>query len=274
MPTACATPSMTISWPQQDKGRATPRNGWPAGLLLTTLMRAAAERADIVAALHVAERQAALDTGGPGPWRVGAGIDHHVAFQAENAAVRVGIGDDLAVVVAAVRVTDEQLVTVLDPAHGTAQLHGRPCHRDRFALDVGLEAEGRADIGGDHAQSPLTDAENLRKPDLQRNRQLMRDIDHELIEPAVVGRNAGATFQRQRVHPVHAEAALDDVSGGGLGSGEIAAFELHVDEDVVAPFLVDEGRAGLERIPHRHDRRQLLELDLHQSRDIFGLRRA
>ena len=99
----------------------------------------------------------------------------------------------------------------------------------------------------------------------------MRHIDDELIEPAVVGRDAGATFQRQRVHPVHAEAALDDVSGGGLGGGEVAAFELHVDENVVAPFLVDEGRACRERIPHRHDRRQLLELDLHQSRDVFGL---
>ena len=73
------------------------------------------------------------------------------------------------------------------------------------------------------------------------------------------------------MHPVHPEAALDDVDGGGLGGGEIAAFELEVDEDVVAPVVVHQRRALLERIPHRDDRRQLLELDLDQPGDVLGL---
>ncbi len=83
----------------------------------------------------------------------------------------------------------------------------------------------------------------------------MRNVDDELVEPAVIGGDAGTALERQRMHAVHAEAALDHVGGSGLGGGEIASLQLHVDEDIAAPFLVDQRCAARKRIPHRHDRR-------------------
>ena len=50
-------------------------------------------------------------------------------------------------VVATVGVAHEQLVAVLNPSHRPPQLHRCPGHADGFALDIGLEAEGGADIG-------------------------------------------------------------------------------------------------------------------------------
>ena len=106
-------------------------------------------------------RQAAFDAGGPWPRRIRAGIDDDVAFEAEHAPIGVGIGDHLAVVVAAIRVAHERFVAILDPSHGAAQLHRRPGDADGFAFDVGLEPERCTDVGRDDAQAPLADPQYL-----------------------------------------------------------------------------------------------------------------
>ena len=41
----------------------------------------------------------------------------------------------------------------------------------------------------------MAHAQNLREADLKGDRQLMRDVDDELIEPAVMERDAGTTFK-------------------------------------------------------------------------------
>jgi hypothetical protein len=99
------------------------------------------------------------------------------------------------------------------------------------------------------------------------------DIDHEFVEPAVVVGKAGAPLERKRVHPVHPEATLDDVDGVCFRSGEIAAFQLDIDEDIVSPVVVDERRDLLESIRHRHHRRQCLEFHVDQTGDVLSFRR-
>ena len=242
------------------------------GLVADDIDGAAAKGADVVAALHVADGEAAFDAGRPRPRRVGAGIHGDVAFQPEHAAIGVGIADHLAFVVAAGGVADEQLVAILNPAHRTAKPHRRPGDAHGFAFDVSLQAERGADVRHHHAQPALADAEHLRQPDLQRHRQLMRDIDDQLVEPAVVGGETNAAFERQRMHAVHAELALDDMGGGGLRRIQVAGFELDIDQDVVAPFVMNERRHFLQRIRHGHDRRQRLEIDLDQRRNVLGFR--
>ncbi len=234
---------------------------------------ATAQGADIVAALDVAERETALDPGRPRPWRVGAGVHDHIAFEAEDAALRVGITDDLALVVATIGIADEQLVAILDPSHRATQHHGRPGDADRFALDIGLETERCADVGRDHAQPALADAEDLRQSDLQRHRELMGDVDDKFVETVVVGGNAGAPLKRKGMHAVHAEASLDHMDRGGLGRGEVAAFELDVDQDIVAPLVVDKRLRLVERISHGHDGRQGLVLDLDARGEVLGFGR-
>ena len=78
------------------------------------------------------------------------------------------------------------------------------------------------------------------------------------------------------MHSVHAEAALDDVNGSGLCRSEIAGLKLDVDQDVVAPFLMNKRLTFLQCVRHRDDRRQRLEFHFDQRSDIFclGRRRA
>ena len=75
------------------------------------------------------------------------------------------------------------------------------------------------------------------------------------------------------MHSVHAEAALDDVNGSGLCRSEIAGLKLDVDQDVVAPFLVNIRLPFLQGVRHRNDRRQRLEFHLDERRDVFCLGR-
>ena len=58
---------------------------------------AAAKRPDVVAALHVADRQTTFDAGRPRPRRVCAGIDRHIAFKRQDATRRIRVRDHLAI---------------------------------------------------------------------------------------------------------------------------------------------------------------------------------
>ena len=102
----------------------------------------------------------------------------------------------------------------------------------------------------------------------------MRYIDDKLIEPAVVVRNGGAALDRQRMHAVHAKAALDHMRRGGLGGGEVARLHFEVEQDVIAPFVVDEWRLFPQRIRHGDDRRQRLEFHLDAGGEILGFARG
>ena len=130
-------------------------------LVADNIDRTAAERTNVVAALHVADGKTTFDASGPGPRGIRAGVDDDVAFEAENAPIGVGVGDNLAMVVATIGVAHERLVTILNPSHGPPQLHRGPRNADGFALDIGLEPERCTHIGRDDAKAPLADAQYL-----------------------------------------------------------------------------------------------------------------
>jgi hypothetical protein len=90
------------------------------GFVTHNVYRPAPKSADVIAALHIADRQAAFDSSGPRPGRIRAGVNGDVAFESQHATVRIRVCDDFAMVVATVRVTNERFVTVLNPADGTS----------------------------------------------------------------------------------------------------------------------------------------------------------
>ena len=82
------------------------------------------------------------------------------------------------------------------------------------------------------------------------------------------GRDAGAAFQRQRMHPVHPVASFDDVNRCGFRGVEVATGELDVDQDIVAPFVVDKRRRFFQRVRPGDDRRKRFKIDLDPGGEI------
>jgi hypothetical protein len=95
-------------------------------------------------------------------------------------------------------------------------------------------------------------------------------VHDQLVEPAIVAGDTASAFKRQWMLPVHPEASLDDMGCSGFGPGKVAAFELQLDKNIVAPIVMDQRGAVFQRIPHRDDGGQFLELDLDKGGDVFG----
>ena len=162
-----------------------------------------------------------LETGGERIRGIGAGVDRRLAIETQDVSARVGVQRDVVVVLAAVGVRRELLAPVLDPAHRTPEPAAEPRERDFLRQQDALVAEAAADIGRDHADRALVDAEGFGEPRAIEVRHLRRAVHQQLIEPAVPFAHHAAAFHRRHVQARRADRAADCDCGIALHRREI-----------------------------------------------------
>ena len=102
-------------------------------------------------------------------------------------------------------------------------------------------------------------------------RCLGRGVDHHFVEPVVAVGQHRAPFERRARLPVHPIFAGHDDVGGACGGIDVAALDRALDIEVVAPMIMNQGRAGAQpaaRVDHRVER---LEIDRHRCGEVFRL---
>ena len=182
-------------------------------------------------------------------------------FDVEGGERAVALGADLDVVdlVAPVVGDHHALRARLDPLHRAPELARRPRAADLLGVDLQLGAEAAADLGGDHADPVLADAEHDREEQAQEVRHLGRAPDRQLVG-AVVGQHA-ARLDRRAGDAMVDDATLDDDVGLGEAGLEVAAAQRPLAHLVGPELLVDERRSVLERRLGIGDHRQRVVLD-------------
>jgi hypothetical protein len=175
------------------------------------------------------------------------------------------------VVLAAVRVRGEALEAILEPPHRPAELHREPAEAHFLREQDALVAEAAPDVGGDHPDTPLIDAEALREAGAVDVRHLRRGVHDELIEPAVAVRDDAAALDRRHVLARGADAPLHLDRGTRADAREIV-LDHRLEHDVVRPLVVHARRARRNRLHHVDDRGQRFVIHLDQRRDVLGFR--
>ena len=182
-------------------------------------------------------------------------------FECQRGERAVALGADLDVVdlVAPVVGDHHALGARLDPLHRAPELARRPRAADLLGVDVELGAEAAADLGRDHPDPVLADAQQDRQEQAQEVRNLGRAPERQPVA-AILGQHP-ARLDRAAGHAVVDDAALDDDVGLGEAGLEVAAAERPVVALVGPELLVDERRAFLERLLGVGDHRQRVVLD-------------
>ena len=163
------------------------------------------------------------------------------------------------------------LALVLDPAHGMAQLAPERGDHQLLGIKDVLDAEAAADIGGDDMHLALFHGQELRHPRPDLMRKLARIVNRQLVEPVIPEGEDGAPFHRHADLAVHAVFALHHDRRRFARRLDVAEIDRFLDEEIVAPFLVEERRAGCHRRQHVGDRRQLVIGDLDPLDEILRL---
>ena len=162
------------------------------------------------------------------------------------------------------------LAPVLQPAHRAFEALGEPGDADLLRREDPLVAEPAADIGRDHPDAGEVHVEAFGEPVAHDMREL-RGRDHgELAQPRVpLGEHALALDRRHALaRGAHLARHLDRGAGGDARD---VVLDDGLQEDVVAPVLVDQRRVGVAGGQHVGDRRQDLEIDRHGVGHVLGL---
>ena len=173
--------------------------------------------------------------------------------------------------VAGMRPGQQVLVAILDPAHRVIEFERQRGEDDFLRVEPGLGAEPAADIGRNDAKPVLVDTESFGNRDANGMRRLGRAVDHDLVEPVIAVGQHGAAFHRRPRLPVHPVFALDDDLRIARRRLDVAAGDGALDEEVVAPMLMDERAAGVERCRCVDHCVEHLEVDDDAGGDVFRL---
>ena len=213
---------------------------------------------------------ARLEAGGERIGRVGAGIDACLAVERQQAAVGVGVGGQDVMVLAAVGVGGEALAAVLEPAQRRPELARRPGERHLLGEQDALVAEAAADVGGDDADLAFVEPEALGEARADDVRLLGGGVEDELAQARMPAGDHAASLDR-----AHDLARGPELAGDGHGGLGFDGLEVDVDaggeEEVVAPGLVHQRRAGLARLQHVDDHGQRVEVELDLGGEVLGL---
>ncbi len=184
-----------------------------------------------------------LQAGREGIGRVGAGIDGGLAVDAAQGPVPLRVGGDAVMVLAAIGVGGQVLAPVLQPADRVAAAQCEPREGHVLGEQDRLVAEAAADIRRDDADAPLLDPEAFGKAVAHDMRHLAGGVDHELVEAVIEIHHGAAALDRRHALTTRRDGArhLDRRVEGALD----AHIDQGLQEDVVAPVLVDEGGSRL-----------------------------
>ena len=198
--------------------------------------------------------------------REGAGVVERLDLEAEHRAV--GLHRHLDVeerALVAVRVRRVLVRAPLRPLHGPVELPRQQAEGDEVRVQRDLVAEPAADVLRDDAELVGADAQRRGHPDDPDPRHLVVAVQRPLGRAAVVLDERAGALQRRGGEAMEIEAVdLDDVVGLGQRLVEVAPLEGPRPDDVRAGFVMEDGRAGLDRCDRVEDRLERLVLDLDQ----------
>src|SRR5260370_24307239 len=124
------------------------------------------------------------------------------------------------------------------------------------------------DVGGDDPSTAVSEPEALAKAGLNRMRELCRRDERQIPQPPIAISNDASAF-----HWKHAMPRGSDFPGDGDGGIFGNIFDLAVfserDDDVVAPLLMNEWRAGPTGRRDIDNDRQFLECESNRGRKGF-----
>ncbi len=211
-------------------------------------------------AIHAGHQRAVDRAGNGGAHRghVGAEIGHRAHPEAEEQALAVERQFGGGGVVARLVIGDEALGPPGDPAHRPAEPARRPGDHRLFGIVLALVAEAAADIGRDHAQRRLGQAELLRHQAADVMRHLRRRIERPSPGERVGHRGGGARLDGGAGDAVVDEVDLDDMGGAGEGAVHRRRVAARPAEGDIARRVGVDG-LGLQqrgrRVRHRGQRR-------------------
>ena len=258
---------------EADAGARHPAIGQDRTLVGGDREGAAAIGREVVGARQDARHLRRLQARGERVGRIGARIDRRLALDAEQPAVAVGMRGDDVVMLAAIGVGDQVLAPVLDPAHRMPAAQREPTDADLLRSEDALVAEAAADVGRDHPHLAVLEAEAVGKAGAHDVRHLGRAVDGELLEAAVPEGHHALALDRRHALTGRADLARD-LDRRRRHRRPVARLDEGLEEDIVAPVLVEQRRARLTPLEHVVDGGQLLELDDHARRDVLRLRRG
>ena len=201
---------------------------------------------------------------------ISSSIDRGLAIEPEQATVAIRVGRQAVMVLPAVRSGRQVLPAILDPAQRVREPARRPCQRDFFSKKDSLVAETAADVGRDHADAPLVDSETFGETRANDVGLLGRADDDQLVEAAVAVGDHAPPFQRTHDLARRPQFANDRDGRPGLERREIDV-DVGRQEEIVAPPIVHQRRAGLACCQHVVHRWQWGEIDLDPRCDVFRL---
>ncbi len=224
---------------------------------------------EIVEARQDGTDLAGLETGRKRIGGVGTGIDRRLAIEGQQASVRVGIGGQDVVVLAAVRVGGEVFAPILQPTQRPAQLARRKTERHFLGQQNALVAEPAADIGRNDAHLLFREPQAFGQPRAHDVGLLAGRGEHQLAFARIPFGDDAAAF-----HRAHDLARGDEFLCHQIGGLGLRGLEVHIDKggeiEIVAPMLVHEHAFGPASCTHIDDGRQRLELDVDLGCHVLG----
>ncbi len=158
----------------------------------------------------------------------------------------------------------ERFKPVGDELDRPAKRHRRRCCRDLIAEGVNLQPERAADVGRDHADIVLGNAQRAREHRLNHVRDLAARIDGQPRRMFVIVGEDGAGLEAHRRVAAEIERPVDNDVGGLHGGVYPASVDHLAEGNIVAEIRMQHGRLRVERGFLVRNRGQLLPLNFHK----------
>src|SRR5262245_55663440 len=139
---------------------------------------------------------------------------------------------------AAIRVGNEMLATVLKPANRMVDLGREPAERDLLGAQQALVTEAASHIRRDDTDLAVLEPETFAQAGLHRVRELGRRDEREIAQSRIAKGDDAAPFHREHAVPRGADL-LADLDGGAFGEIVIPPVLAKLDKNVVAPLVVE-----------------------------------
>src|SRR5262249_50488052 len=163
------------------------------------------------------------------------------------------------------------LPAMFEPAHGMIDLQRKPTECDFFTAQQPFVSETASYIRRNHSHRTVLQAQAFAQAGLNGMRKLGRCDEREITQPRITKGENATTFHREHAMPGSADVPRD-LDGRGLGDVVNGTIFAELDENVVAPLFMHQGRSRLTSLEHIDDGRQLVEFKCNGAGNVLCFR--
>src|SRR3972149_1009435 len=166
--------------------------------------------------------------------------------------------------------TRHQVLTpILNPLHGTLELHGQRGTDDLLRIHMRLRAKATAHIGSDDADPHFRDPQQIGQPRSQEMRNLRRGPDRHGSSTHIVLGDTPSALEWNAGDPRAPEGLTQDSIRRGERLLDIPRLELALKDHVAADLVVNQRSARFQRPLDVADSRERLVIDRHEVDTIL-----